>query len=214
MGIVCLFAKAPKPGMVKTRLAGKWGSDTAAALARAFLTDSWAALQALDHVHPVLASVGDLSDVIAAAPSDVWPQGTGDLGERLERILGRALQTAPFAIALGADSPGLPLRLVERACVSLRAGTDAVFGPADDGGFYLLGLRRCPTGLLSGIPWSQSDTLAHAVARCADCGLQTSLLDSWFDVDHPEDLLRLRTMLEEGEIAAPATANVLARLFT
>lgn len=76
---------------------------------------------------------------------EIWLQGEGDLGARLERILSCALKSSLFAIAIGGDTPGLPSDLFEQARAALHVA-DAVIGPSEDGGFYLLGMRRTRTG--------------------------------------------------------------------
>lgn len=135
-------------------------------------------------------------------------QGTGDLGERIERVLRTALRLAPYAIAIGADSPALPTRLLEAARAGLER-SEAVIGPAEDGGFYLIGLRACPEGLLRGLSWSASDTFARTLERLREHGLRVEVLERWFDVDRAEDLERLRELLRRGEIHAPRTARLL-----
>jgi hypothetical protein len=204
-GRVCIFAKPPVPGQVKTRLQPALGREGAAALARAFLDDTCAALRDLPWASPVLATTGPLD----GAPFPIWPQGEGDLGARLERVLARALREAPFAIAVGTDSPGLPPRLLDDARTAL-ADADAVIGPSADGGFYLLGLRRCPEGLLRDLPWSRADTCIRTLARLRERGFRVAALDPWFDVDRPGDLATLRGLLATGTITAPATARLLA----
>jgi hypothetical protein len=207
---VAIFARAPVPGAVKTRLAGAVGADGAAALATAFLRDTWDAVAALPWARPAVATTGPLG----AAFADVraWDQGEGDLGARIERMLRRGLAETPTAISMGADTPGLPARLLEEARAALAAGADAVFGPCSDGGFYLVGVRRCPPGLLAELPWSRSDTLAATRARVEAHGLSVVELAPWFDVDRPEDLTTLEERLAAGEVVAPATARALAAL--
>jgi glycosyltransferase A (GT-A) superfamily protein (DUF2064 family) len=119
------------------------------------------------------------------------------------------LRESPAAIALGADSPGLPLRLVETAREAL-SKSDAVLGPCEDGGFYLLGLTSCKVGLLSNIPWSQPDTFAQTLARLQQAGMSVSVLETWFDVDTPKDLEQLHSLIETKVIFAPHTAEVLS----
>jgi rSAM/selenodomain-associated transferase 1 len=205
---VCVFARPPVPGQTKTRLARTVGDERAAALAAAFLADTWALVTSLPWARPVIASTGAMPDGLVPGAS-VWPQGDGTLDQRIERILGRALAEVPGgAIALGADSPGLPRALLDEAHARLRAG-DAVIGPADDGGFYLLGLRRCPPGLLAGVPWSCAETCAAVERRLAQHRLPVATLGRWFDVDHGDDLARLRVLLAADPARAPATAAVL-----
>ena len=206
---LCIFAKAPRAGDVKTRLAATIGADAAARLADAFFWDTLALAQQLASVRVVVALSGDEQLLPAIRDRvEVWPQGEGDLGARLERSLRRALTETPRALAIGTDSPGLPMAHLEQALAALDTH-DAVLGPADDGGFYLLGLRTCPEGLLFGVPWSSADTLEQTHARLTERGRTVRLLAPWFDVDREEDLERLRALLGAGVIHAPATCQVL-----
>ncbi|MFP2909527.1 TIGR04282 family arsenosugar biosynthesis glycosyltransferase [Pyxidicoccus sp. 3LFB2] len=214
-GDVCVFAKPPVAGQVKTRLARTLGQDVAAELAAAFFADTWALLRTLPWIRPVLATTqaGRPEGLACEADAEVWLQGEGGLGERLERVLRRALERGPWAMALGADTPGLPGPLLEEARAKLAAGADAVLGPAEDGGFYLLALKRCPPGLLAeGLPWSSADTLERTRERLESHGLRTVLLEPWFDVDTEADLHRLADLLAKGAVRAPSTHDVLIRL--
>ena len=208
---ICIFAKSPRPGSVKTRLASEVGSERAAALAAAFSRDTWSAVRALRWARPVLATTdANEKDWDFARRADVWLQGNGDLGERVERVLRRALRSAPFAIALGIDTPGLPRSFVEQARNALHT-SDAVLGPCEDGGFYLLGLKECPRGLLRNLPWSTGDTFVQTLTRLRRRGYLTQILPRWFDVDRPSDLARLQSLLSRGDISARETARLLAK---
>src|SRR2546423_15206192 len=116
---ICVFAKPPRPGEAKTRLATAIGPAAAAELARAMLEDTWRLLSTLTWADLVLATteidrswIDELPFPISSSNSDhaapVWQQGSGDLGERLERMLRTALMRTSMAIAIGTDSPGLP----------------------------------------------------------------------------------------------------------
>src|SRR5207302_7931644 len=108
--------------------------------------------------------------------------------------------------AIGADSPGLPAAYLESARQALTTA-DAVLGPSIDGGFYLMGLKDCPAGVLLGIQWSHFTTLAATVAKLEQFGMRTVLINPWFDVDGHEDLERLRRQLANDPSAAPRTAE-------
>ncbi len=210
---ICIFAKPPRVGQVKTRLAAQLGPSRAAALAWAFLHDSWTGLRSLDWAERVVATTGEIDGLPDLDPAlQLWNQGSGDLGARLERVLRRALEQTRYAVALGADTPGLPEKLLESARDALDAGADAVLGPSEDGGFYLLGLRSCPAGLLSALPWSSADTGAATLEQLRGHGLSVHELTPWFDVDRAEDLERLRGCIASGEVFAPETASLLAEL--
>lgn len=203
---ICIFAKPPVPGTVKTRLAA---GDRAARLARAFLIDTCTAARELPWAKPIVATTGPLDPALSARLElPTWPQGEGDLGARIERVLRRALAMAPGAIAIGADTPGLPPERLAAARAAL-ADADAAIGPTDDGGFYVLALRRCPEGLLADLPWSRDDTFAATHARLRDRGFVTKVLDPWFDVDRPADLPRLEALLSAGTLVAPETEYAL-----
>ncbi len=203
---ICIFAKPPVPSAVKTRLAD---GERAARLARAFLIDTCAAVRTVPWARPILATTGPL-DAALAARLDVptWLQGDGDLGARIERVLRRALELGPAAIAIGADTPGLPPDLLAAARAAL-VDADAAIGPTDDGGFYVLALRRCPEGLLAELPWSRDDTFAATLARLRERGLVTKVLEPWFDIDRPSDLPRLQALLSARVLVAPETECAL-----
>ncbi|HEX8871185.1 MAG TPA: TIGR04283 family arsenosugar biosynthesis glycosyltransferase [Candidatus Acidoferrum sp.] len=206
-----MFAKPPVPGRVKTRLIPILGARDAAELARAFLGDTWELASAFTWATPVLASTEDGELDGLSGPVKLWLQGEGDLGARLESIIRRALSDHPYAIAIGADSPGLPAKLFEEAREALTR-VDAVIGPCDDGGFYLLGLRCCPESLLSGISWSAAVTCEETIAKIKAAGLTIHVLDPWFDVDTAEDLARLTCAISENRIEAPRTKAFLENL--
>ena len=187
---VCVFAKPPVAGTVKTRLAPALNPIESAALASAMLVDIWQVVLSCERVRPVLAAAAKGNFPIAVPDGSHWLQGDGDLGERIERILRRGLEQAPAAIAIGADSPLLTPAHLGSAITALK-DSDAVIGPCLDGGFYLLGLRECPPGLLVNIPWSSRKTASAVIDRITRRGSRLAQLESLCDVDTPEDLARL-----------------------
>ena len=201
---ICVFAKAAVPGRVKTRLAPLLGTRFAAELAKAFLQDTWASVSDLSWAKPVLASTEKATLDFLPGPIETWLQGEGDLGARLENTSRHALCQHPYVIAIGADSPGLPAKYLEQAREALHLA-DAVIGPSEDGGFYLLGLRKCPAGLLYGIPWSAPTTCLETIAKLQDAGLSVHVLDNWFDVDTAQDLEKLNALITAKRIEAPKT---------
>jgi hypothetical protein len=208
--VICVFAKPPHPGKAKTRLAARVGDARAAEYAQAFLRDTWALVSDLAWTRSVIATTeGAGNDLGLPGRPNIWLQGDGDLGHRLERIMRRALAEADVAIAIGADTPGLPERLLVEASKEFTKA-DAVLGPSEDGGFYLLGLKRCPPGLLDDLPWSEPTTFAATRSRLLERGLAVRTLEPWFDVDRPEDLERLRGSIDCGALHAPETARLLA----
>jgi glycosyltransferase A (GT-A) superfamily protein (DUF2064 family) len=142
---ICIFAKPPVPAEVKTRLIPALGAAAAAELASAMLLDVWRTVELCPGVRPILATTLPGDFPVSVSPDDVWLQGDGDLGERIERIFNHGLLHAPAVIAVGADSPALTIAHLQAALDALQTN-DVVVGPSTDGGFYLLGLRSalCP----------------------------------------------------------------------
>lgn len=208
-----VFAKPPRAGVAKTRLSPALGPEGAAALADALFEDTWSRISSLRWARPVLVTPEpDAAEWRSARAASRWPQGDGDLGERLARALERALADGSGgAIAVGTDSPGLPAELLEAAREALER-SDAVLGPCDDGGFYLLALRRCPPGLLDDLPWSTDSTFDRTRERLLERGFSVEVLPGWFDVDGPEDLAKLQQRIDQGAVRAPSTSRQLARL--
>jgi len=107
-------------------------------------------------------------------------------------------------MAVGADSPTLTTAHIESALRGLQSN-DAVLGPSMDGGFYLLGLRKCQLGLFDSLPWSTSETRRRVTARLEQHGFSIAELEPLFDVDIPADLLSLEQHLTADPSLAPAT---------
>lgn len=213
MGIplrICVFAKPPRPGQTKTRLIPSVGADGAANLAHAFFKDIWASLRTLADATLILV-VTENDPAFDELEADIWLQGDGDLGDRMERALRRALEEADAAVVVGSDLPGLPLKIFDQAREALRSGA-TVLGPSEDGGFYLIGLTRCPDGLLAGLSWSRSDTCERTVARLRARGMRVQMIERWFDVDVPADLAHLEQLIARGEISVPATSAALRKI--
>jgi rSAM/selenodomain-associated transferase 1 len=201
---VCVFAKPPLPGEVKTRLIGVLGEDGAAALASVMLRDVWVAVSSVTMARPVLASDKLGTFPVQLDKRDLWLQGEGDLGARMERIFIRALLSAPAALAIGADSPFLKASEVTQA-IELMVTYDAVMGRSRDGGFYLLGLRTCWSGLFADIPWSCCETAEAMRRRLQEHGMTIAEIAPGFDVDTPSDLQHLIDELARRPDGAPET---------
>ena len=206
---VAIMAKAPRPGEVKTRLCPPLLPSEAAALYRSFLLDKIASVGALVDAQPVIAYTPDdaRAEFADLAPgfSLVAQQGP-DLGARLHSTLaGLLTDGCAGAIAVDSDTPTLPGAFLQQAvhCLS-RPGPDVVLGPTEDGGYYLIGMRRAHPELFDAMPWSTPDVFDVTLHRAAMIGLRVTCLAPWFDVDTPEDLDRLRTILG-ADTATPAS---------
>lgn len=196
--ILCIMAKPPQAGLVKTRLIPAVGAAGAARLADALLTESLHLARSAGWADVVLASTELGSPALAKYHrTEQWHQGQGDLGARIQRMLLRGLQRRPRAMVMGADSPGLPLALVNHARKALDYH-DAVLGPTEDGGFYLLGVRQVPS--LLNIGWSEKDTFIQTYSALVRQGFSVAVLEPWFDIDIPADLLKLTHWVATGKI--------------
>jgi uncharacterized protein len=210
MSTIVIFARAPKLGEVKTRLAKAVGDERALALYEAFLDDTCALTQGLG-ARRVIAVAGDVDHprIAHLAKSQrlaVEPQGDGDLGERMARAIAAHVATGPVVL-VGSDAPTLPRAHVHQALDELMAH-DVVLGPSDDGGYYLIGARVAVPELFTNMRWSTGDVLATTLARLG--GRSHALLPAWHDVDSAEDLERLRVALASlPPSVAPATRRVI-----
>jgi rSAM/selenodomain-associated transferase 1 len=213
-----LFAKRPRKGRVKTRLAAELGRDATLALYRAFLDDQIRFLRGFAGRHQVELCLDGVPDADLGldrlASLCVTKQGPGDLGRRLLRAFRRSRRAGARAtVVIGADAPTLPRSLVDGAFRELDRGRPAVVAPADDGGYVLLGMDRPRGALLHGVPWGGSRVLAVTRRRAAAAGLGLRELAGWYDVDDLASLARLEADLARPEAArrAPATAAWLGR---
>ena len=188
-----VFAKVPRPGRVKTRLAATIGDAEAAALYRTL------GRRVLDGVrggnYRIVAYIDPANELdkardwLGEAGIDFRPQEGDSLGERLARACRRELRRARYVCAIGTDAPGVDRRLVDRAFRQL-SESDLVLGPALDGGYYLIGLTGDWPALFRGVPWSTAKVLAATLARARTLKLRTSTLPPLADIDTVEDLER------------------------
>ncbi len=194
------MVKAPRAGAVKTRLCPPLSPTEGAGLAACFALDTVAnAEQAGAAVLVAYAPDDGLDDLAALRPSVArWVRQRGaSLGMRMHHALedAHAMGYGPLLI-IGTDSPTLPLGMLRIAFATLSAGSaDAVFGPTEDGGYYLAGMRRPIPGLFDDVAWSTDRALADTLRNAAALSLAVELLPSWYDVDDPDDLGRLRDEL-------------------
>ena len=194
---LAVMAKVPIAGEVKTRLCPPLTPVEAAALARCFIQDRVEQLAALPVGDPLVAFAPHdrAAELRALVPVNVrlLRQVGDDLGARLDHLLTSLLGEGYVgAIAVDADSPTLPSPYLEAACYRLLGGAaDVVLGPSDDGGYYLIGLRRPASFLFQHMAWSTPSVLAETVSRARAAGLRLEMLPPWFDVDRGPDLERL-----------------------
>ena len=188
---IVIFAKAPVPGRVKTRLIPAIGAEAAAILAGRMLQRT--ALAALDSevgsVELCMDPPSGHPHWLGQVPLDVvpTPQGEGDLGERLARAAHRVLAAGERVIMVGTDCPELDSTRLAAAASALDRN-DAVLHPAQDGGYALLGLARFDPSLFEGIAWSTEEVAAQTIARIEALGWSLHVGETLRDIDVPADL--------------------------
>jgi rSAM/selenodomain-associated transferase 1 len=186
---IILFAKAPVRGHVKTRLEQALGAEATLDLHKAFVLDMLDKLLALSGA----AGIELHTDI----PTDAWlrPEVTlrtqigGDLGLRMLRAL-----DGKWACIVGSDAPTLPVSHIEAL---LASSADVALGPCEDGGYYAISCRRTHPDMFHGVEWSSARALEQTEESARACGLSVERGPSWYDVDRPEDLRRLR---DEGNL--------------
>ncbi len=211
-----VIAKRPAPGQTKTRLSPPLQPEQASELYECFLRDTLDLARAVPGVSRLVHYAPDdaISYFQQLAPDfGLRPQVGDDLGQRLDQVLTRCLEEGfERVVILDSDSPTLPPAYVERAFAELDSA-DVVLGPCDDGGYYLIGLKRPQPRLLREVQMSTTHVLRDTLDMAQRAGLLVALLPSWFDVDTAQELERLRADLAAHANAdAPRTRAYLGRL--
>ena len=226
------MAKVPVAGAVKTRLTPPLTPEEAAKLSMCFLRDmttNVAGLSGNGTKGVVLYTPADAEEMLHdLLPNnfELVPQRGETLGERLINAADELLSDGFESVCLiNSDSPTLPGEILRTAASLLaQEGDRVVLGPSQDGGYYLIGLKRPHHRLFKRIAWSTADVLAHTVERAAEIDLPVDLLPTWYDVD---DAATLRLLCQElslltggndsgsqlhGGFDAPYTRSYLAAL--
>lgn len=175
-----VFSRDPVPGRVKTRLVPRLGAWRAARLHRRLTQHALLTARA--------AACGPVALRLTHA------QRGRDLGERMHHALSRALRRHRAAIIIGSDCPALRPAHIRRAARWLAGGADVVLGPAEDGGYVLIGARRVSPRIFAGIDWGTGSVYARTVEKLSALGYRWRALEPLWDVDRPQDLERLRSL--------------------
>jgi hypothetical protein len=189
---VIILCKAPVPGRVKTRLMPAYSAAEAAGLHAAMACTVMARARSL-FAEVCIAADECWHPFFAACALPVVAQGTGTLGERLIRLCHDAFaERVEPVLFLGTDSPHMgPQRLIRAA--GLVQTHDVVLGPVEDGGYDLIACRSDLPGVFERIRWSTSHVLDDTLGRIDALGLSGALLDTSFDIDRAEDVVRARS---------------------
>ena len=213
---IVMFVKSPTAGQVKTRLAAEIGDGAAVRLYRCFVEDSISTVETLDvglrlYFHPpetkslFLQWLGEQHDYI--------PQTGDDLGERLKNAFTDAFEQGfSKVVAIGSDSPDLPVSFLREAFEELDSH-DAVVGPSSDGGYYLIGFSvdSFAPEAFDGIAWSTSAVLGETRMKLKKHGLGVHLLPQWHDVDTCSDLDGLTARNENTSFGLSRTSAFIRK---
>jgi uncharacterized protein len=198
--VILLFVKNPLPGRVKTRLAATLGPEAAAAVYRLLvrrvvenLPLSADLVVVFDPPTEAVEIEGWIRGLTGERPVSFWGQAPGDLGERLREAFSRAFRAGYTRVAvIGSDCVDIPAEFFTEAWRQL-SEQDVVLGPATDGGYYLMALKRDCPALFNEIPWSSEQVFALTCARARAESLGVATLPPLQDVDTESDWIRVRS---------------------
>ncbi|RAU18933.1 glycosyltransferase [Nitrincola tibetensis] len=190
---IAIFARAPVAGACKTRLIPALGAEGAAQLHAQLVERSLATAMSLPDAEVTLWTAGNPTDPFFLKQQMRWsrlclkPQSDGDLGQRMHEAF---MATNAPMLLMGSDCPALTTEHL-LACHRALSERDAVFLPAEDGGYVLVGLNPPCVDVFRGIDWSTDQVMAQTRGRLREKGLSWSEPVCLWDVDRPEDLVRL-----------------------
>ncbi len=210
---VLIFAKIPKPGKVKTRLLSAVSAEVAAALHEACIADTLRLARKVRGCEVLLFAAGGagyfrrlVKERGVRAGVRIFPQRGAELGARLENAFRKSFGLGyDEVVVIGTDTAWMGAGRVRQAFAALR-GSDVVIGPAEDGGYYLLGMRKMLPGIFRGIPWSSERVLELTLGVAKRLKLRVKMLREDFDLDRPEDLRRAARKLKREPRMAPELA--------
>lgn len=204
---VLFFAKAPVAGRVKTRFISELGSEGALALHKKLIQLTWQRIseRARWPIELWMSESGKEGWFSRLCALDqMFVQQGDDLGERMRFALNQALQRAPYVLVVGADCVSLDTDYLLDAIKRLKAGASVVLGPAEDGGYVLLGVSNTvPQQVFLDIEWGSERVLQQTRTKLLASGITWQELPLRWDVDVPADLPRLKDLLEKTLVQDP-----------
>ncbi|MBV8428967.1 MAG: glycosyltransferase [Hyphomicrobiales bacterium] len=210
---IAVMAKASIPGRTKTRLVPPLTFEEAAALNTVFLKDAFANIAQASDAMPLrgFAAYGTIGEeaffaTLAEDPPGLIPAAHPNFGECLfAGIKGVLAAGCSSACVLNADTPDLPTEYLVRTARELAGGRDrVVIGPADDGGYYILGISKPHRHLFADIDWSTERVFAQTLARAEELALEVVTLPMWSDIDDAQTLRRFASRVELANVTGGA----------
>lgn len=202
-GVVALYAKAPLLGKVKTRMQGLLGLEGALSLHKALIRYVFANLTEsrlcpvqlwVAQAHPDPNKLHDDYFLSLCNKENIFNQSGADLGAKMAFTARQLLEGSDYVVLVGSDCASVDAAYLEQALQALESGEQIVFGPAEDGGYVLLGLRVVPDCLFAQVPWGEGEVMAITRQNLTAAGLSWLELEPRWDVDRPQDLPRLASL--------------------
>lgn len=195
MNTILVFLKAPITGSVKTRLANSIGDSEALNIYSQLVERQLAALpeKYRIEIHFTPPKHEGLVREWLGDACDYYPQSDGDLSDRLKFASAESFKRGSESVfCIGGDCPNLGPAQFATALAQLAGAKDIVFGPTEDGGYYLVGMRAPHLEVFEDIPWSSRDTLTVSVEKATSLGLNVHFLETLYDVDTIDELERAK----------------------
>ncbi len=195
-----VMAKMPEVGITKTRLCPPFSYEQAASFYEAMLLDTFALAGNVTGVQfgVAITPIQSVPYFKIKSPDGtrLLPVGGRDIGQCLNQTIGILLKEGhKKVLAINSDGPSLPQEYLYQS-IRLLDENDAVIGPGEDGGYYLIGLKKEIPEVFTGIDWSTGRVLAQTLAKLQSLHLSFAMLPAWFDVDTASDAARLAMELD------------------
>lgn len=201
--VLCIFARAPVPGTVKTRLHGALGARAACDCHQQLMTTCIERMQS-GQWHQQLWSTdlnnAYIQEINARYDLELQQQQGDDLGMRMQHAVIMAAQRSPFVVIIGTDCPVIEVDYINQAVTRLQQDAEVVLGPAEDGGYVLVGVNseritaQQLTHLFADIPWGSDKVLAVTRQRLSETQCRWHELNTLWDVDNPADYQRWQSL--------------------
>ena len=196
---IIVFAREPLLGRVKSRLASEIGAQEALSVYQAMLLrlgELLAGAEVAEWDLWVTSNISHENFLSICNRKNIYLQNGQDLGVKMDRAIRQTLMDKKVenVILIGTDCPSLTKDYLNQALLALDSGTNVVLGPAEDGGYVLVGMRRPIAAIFEGIPWGSPEVLQRTIQALRANDLSYRLLDILWDVDRPEDLARLQLL--------------------
>jgi uncharacterized protein len=216
-----VMANAPREEKAPNRLSSALSPEEAKRLYIAFLSDTFVLMEDVRDERENLALAlcytpegeEEAFEEVEREGSLMIPQRGENLGERLTNCFADLFALSfESVVVIGADTPTLPGEYVFDAFECFETDDDVVIGPTEDGGYYLVGMRKLHKRIFEDLPWGAAGALDATIERAREAELNLVLLPEWRDVDTPEDFEQLKRELAENKEAAKFTKRFLKEL--